>query len=231
MTAIAENLMRVRERIESAAARSTMDAADILLIAVSKTKPTSLLEEALAAGATDLGENRVQEAVEKHGEIGDRANWHLIGHLQTNKVKHAVRVFDMIHSVDRLQLGQEISKRCEALGKKIPVLVQVKTSDEESKSGIAPAEAEELIGHLAGLPGIMVMGLMTIPAFADDPNDSRPAFSELRKLRDRLVATAIDGVEMRYLSMGMSNDFEAAIEEGSNLVRVGTAIFGARPQP
>lgn len=231
MTAIAENLMRVRERIETAASRSSIDAADILLVAVSKTKPISLLEEALDAGATDLGENRVQEAVEKHGEIGDRANWHLIGHLQTNKVKHAVRVFDMIHSVDRLQLGQEISKRCEALGKKLPVLVQVKTSDEESKAGIAPEETEELIGDLATLPGIMVMGLMTIPAFAADPNDARPAFSELRELRDRIAAKAIDGVEMRFLSMGMSNDFEAAIEEGSNLVRVGTAIFGARPQP
>ena len=136
----------------------------------------------------------------------------------------------MIHSVDRLQLGQEISKRCVALEKTMPVLVQVKTSDEDSKSGIEPDGAEELVRDLAALPGISIQGLMTIPAFTPDPEHSRPAFALLRKLSEQLNDQGIEGVLMRYLSMGMTNDFEVAIEEGSNLVRVGTAIFGARAQ-
>mgnify|MGYP001384855841 CR=1 FL=1 len=229
MPTIADNISRVRERIEEAATRCGSDPDNIRLIAVSKTKPVPLLEEALAAGGYDLGENRVQEALEKYDDIGTRATWHLIGHLQTNKARHAIRMFDMIHSVDRLHLGEEISKRCEALEKKMPVLVQVKTSDEDTKSGIPPEQTLELVEQLAALPGISVQGLMTIPALSTEPDDARSAFELLRNLRDRVADAAIDGVEMRYLSMGMTHDFEIAIEEGANMIRVGTAIFGARP--
>ncbi len=230
MPTIADNLKRVNERIAVASSRcGSPDLEDIRLVAVSKTKPVSLLEDALVAGATDLGENRVQEALGKYDVLGDRATWHLIGHLQTNKARHAVRMFDMIHSVDRLHLGEEISKRCLVLGKTMPVLIQVKTSDEDTKAGIAPEQALELIEQLSALPGISVQGLMTIPALSTEPDDARPAFALLRDLRDRVVSAAIDDVEMRYLSMGMTHDFEVAIEEGANMIRVGTAIFGARP--
>jgi pyridoxal phosphate enzyme (YggS family) len=231
MSMVSDNIARVRERIQQAALRAGADPASIRLVAVSKTKPVEMIEEAIAAGITDLGENRVQEAIEKYERIGSRVAWHLVGQLQTNKVRHAVRLFDMIQSVDRLALGEELHRRLQLLNKTMPILVQVNTSAEDTKTGIAPERALELVEQLAVLPALSVQGLMTIPAYAPDPDDTRPAFRLLRRLRDRIESARIPGVEMRYLSMGMTHDFETAIEEGANLVRVGTAIFGQRPGP
>ncbi len=228
MSTIKDNLVRVYDRISRAAERAGREASSIHLIAVSKTRPLSMIEEARRAGVTDFGENRVQEALEKI-RPDDGATWHLIGPLQRNKARFAARAFDMIHSVDRLSLGQELDRRLRSAGRTMPVLIQVNTSREESKAGVEPDRALELAGQLSTLPGLSVRGLMTIPAFTPDPEDARPAFRLLRETRDRIAAAGITGVDMHVLSMGMSHDFEVAIEEGADLVRVGTAIFGARP--
>ncbi len=228
MSTIKDNLVRVCDRISKAAERAGREASSIHLIAVSKTRPLSMIEEARGAGVTDFGENRVQEAL---GKIrpDDGARWHLIGPLQRNKAKFAVQAFDMIHSVDRLSLGRELDRRLQSMGRTMPVLIQVNTSSEETKAGVEPDRALELAGQLSTLSGLSVRGLMTIPAFTPDPDDARPAFRLLRETRDRIASAGITGVGMDILSMGMSHDFEAAIEEGADMVRVGTAIFGARP--
>ena len=227
MPTIKDNLVRVYDRISRAAERSGREASSIQLIAVSKTKPRSMIEEARRAGVTDFGENRVQEALEKIRQDDD-ATWHLIGPLQRNKARFAVRIFDMIHSVDRLSLGQELDRRLQAAGRTMPVLIQVNTSAEESKAGVEPDRALELAEQLSVLSGLSVRGLMTIPAFTPDPEDARPAFRLLRETRNRIASAGIAGVGMNVLSMGMSHDFEIAIEEGADMVRVGTAVFGAR---
>lgn len=229
MPTIKDNLVRVYDRISRAAERAGREASSIQLIAVSKTKPLSMIEEARRAGVTDFGENRVQEALDKI-RPDDGATWHLIGPLQRNKARFAVRIFDMIHSVDRLSLGRELDRRLQAAGRTIPVLIQVNTSSEETKAGVEPDRALELAEQLSALSGLSVRGLMTIPAFKPDPEDARPAFRLLRKTRDRIAAAGVTGVGMNVLSMGMSHDFEVAIEEGADMVRVGTAIFGARPE-
>ena len=228
MSTIKDNLARVYDRISRAAERAGREASSIHLIAVSKTRPLSMIEEARRAGVTDFGENRVQEALEKI-RPDDGAAWHLIGPLQRNKAKFAARAFDMIHSVDRLVLGRELDRRLQAAGRIMPVLIQVNTSSEETKSGVAPDRAQELAEQLSSLSGLSVRGLMTIPAFTSDPEDARPAFALLRATRDRIASAGIAGVGMDVLSMGMSHDFEVAIEEGADMIRVGTAIFGARP--
>ena len=228
MSTIKDNLVRVYDRISKAAERTGREASSIHLIAVSKTKPLSMIEDALRAGVTDFGENRVQEALEK-ARPEDGATWHMIGPLQRNKAKAAVRIFDMIHSVDRLSLGQELDRRLQAAGRIMPVLIQVNTSSEETKAGVAPDRALELAEQLSVLSGLSVRGLMTIPAFSPDPEDARPAFRLLRDTRDRIASAGVTGIGMDVLSMGMSHDFEVAIEEGADMIRVGTAIFGARP--
>ena len=228
MSTIKDNLVRVYDRISKAAERTGREASSIHLIAVSKTKPLAMIEEALRAGVTDFGENRVQEALEKV-RPEDGATWHMIGPLQRNKAKSAVRIFNMIHSVDRLSLAQELDRRLQAAGKIMPVLIQVNTSSEETKAGVEPDRALELAEQLSVLSGLSVRGLMTIPAFSPDPEDARPAFRLLRDTRDRIASTGIAGIGMDVLSMGMSHDFEVAIEEGADMIRVGTAIFGARP--
>lgn len=228
MSMISDNLARIRERIEKAAVSAQTPPESIRLIAVSKTKPIELIEEAISAGLTDFGENRVQETVEKYDVIGDRVRWHLIGHLQTNKAKHAARVCHMIQSVDNLALGQELDRRLRPLKRVLPVLVQVKTSKEETKSGVEPDRASELVEQLAGLSSLSLQGLMTIPAYTPDPEEARPSFQLLRALKDQISDLRIPGVDLRYLSMGMTHDFEIAIQEGANMVRVGTALFGAR---
>ena len=228
MSTIKDNLVRVYDRISKAAERSGREASSIHLIAVSKTKPLAMIEEALRAGVTDFGENRVQEALEK-ARPEDGATWHMIGPLQRNKAKSAVRIFDMIHSVDRLSLGQELDRRLQTAGRIMPVLIQVNTSSEETKAGVEPDRALELAEQLSVLSGLSVRGLMTIPAFSPNPEDARPAFRLLRDTRDRIASAGVTGIGMDVLSMGMSHDFEVAIEEGADMIRVGTAIFGARP--
>jgi len=228
LSTIKDNLVRVYDRISKAAERTGREASSVHLIAVSKTKPLAMIEEALRAGITDFGENRVQEALEKV-RPEDGATWHMIGPLQRNKAKSAVRIFDMIHSVDRLSLGQELDRRLQAAGRTMPVLIQVNTSSEETKAGVEPDRALELAEQLSVLSGLSVRGLMTIPAYSPDPEDARPAFRLLRDTRDRIASAGVTGIGMDVLSMGMSHDFEVAIEEGADMIRVGTAIFGARP--
>lgn len=231
MSQIKDRIEIVKGRIQGAASIAGTEPESIRLIAVSKTKPVSMIDEVLQAGLTELGENRVQEAREKHPEVKAEATWHLIGPLQTNKVRHAVHIFDMIQSVDRYALAEELDKRLARLGKKMPVLIQVKTSDEDTKFGVLPEQSISLIEKISSLPTLSIQGLMTIPAYSPAPDEARPAFQLLKNLQSDIKARDIPGVEMKILSMGMSHDFETAIEEGANMVRVGTAIFGPRNSP
>jgi len=215
----------VSDRIADAARKAGRDPSEVTLIAVTKTFGAEAVEEALAAGIKNIGENRVQEAKTKHAVIGGRAVWHLVGHLQTNKVKDALQIFSLIHSLDSRHLGAEIEKRT---AKKVDCLVEVNTSREETKFGLRPEAVFEFFEALAGYKKINVLGLMTIgPGWAvTDPEASRPGFIILRELRDELVQKT--DRPLPVLSMGMSTDFEVAVEEGSTMIRVGTALFGAR---
>jgi PLP dependent protein len=221
MTDIRANLDRVRERVTRAAERAGRRASDVLLIGVSKTVEVARIRQAIDAGVAALGENRVQEAKEKVSEIGRPVPWHLIGHLQTNKVRDALELFDVIHSLDRLDLAKELEKRAGARGRTVDVLVEVNVAAEASKGGVTPDGLGELLDAVAKMPSLKVRGLMAIPPEAKDPDDSRVWFRALRKLGERHG--------LSELSMGMSGDFEVAIEEGATMVRVGTAIFGPRP--
>ena len=225
---IADNLASIQERISKAALRADRDPAAIRLVAVSKTVSTESIREAIAAGVTTLGENYVQEARNKIARIGKQVEWHFIGHLQSNKARSAVDLFSMIHSVDRLSLAEALNQEANKQGKFLPVLIQVNIAGEESKSGINPQETLQLLERIAGLQHLSVLGLMTMPPWFEDPEDARPHFNALRKLREELANKKIHGVSLQELSMGMSGDFEVAIEEGATLVRVGTAIFGPR---
>ncbi len=228
MLQISNNLKLVKERIAKAASGVGRNPRDIQLVAVSKTVDIKRIKQAIEAGATILGENYVQEARKKIEELGQGVRWDFIGHLQSNKVKYAVDLFEMIHSVDHLSLAQEINKVAEKNKKKIRILVQVNISGEEAKSGIDPEGVSSLVRGIASLPNLSLEGLMTMPPYFDDPEGTRPYFISLRKLRDKILMKNIEGVTLKELSMGMSGDFEVAIEEGSTLVRVGTAIFGER---
>jgi pyridoxal phosphate enzyme (YggS family) len=225
---IAENVARIRGRIAKAAERAGRSAHDIRLVAVSKVVDVERVRQALAAGITDIGENYVQEAAAKRPGVGGGARWHMIGHLQRNKAGQAVQLFDMIQTVDSQRLAEAIGRRAEAAGRTMPVLLQVNTSGEESKSGVDPAAAEGLLDQVAQLPGLQVEGLMTIGRWDPDPERARPEFRLLAELAQRLEQHS--GLTMKWLSMGMSHDFEVAIEEGSNLIRVGTGVFGPRPE-
>ena len=227
MSTIGDNYLQVKKRVEEAALRCGRDPKDITLIAVSKTKGVEEIRQAVEAGAHILGENKVQEIQEKYDKLPG-VEWHLIGHLQTNKVKYIVDKVKMIHSLDSLKLAQEISKRCTAAGTTMDVLVEVNIGGEESKSGVKPEEAEELCLEAAKLPGIKIKGLMTVAPIVEDPQDAKVYFRKMNKLFVDIKAKNHDNIDMVYLSMGMTHDFEAAIEEGANIVRVGTAIFGAR---
>jgi pyridoxal phosphate enzyme (YggS family) len=227
-TEIETNISEIRKRIARAAARAGRDPGGIQLMAVSKTVPPERIREALAAGVALFGENYVQEAREKIPVIGQAVSWHLIGHLQTNKVKYVVNLFDWIHSVDRLELAQELDKRAGQNHRKLNILIEVNVSGEESKNGIEPAQALELVRQVSVLSNLNVRGLMTMPPYSDNPENSRPCFIALRRLRDEISAAAIPNVRMDELSMGMTDDFEVAIEEGATIIRVGRAIFGAR---
>jgi pyridoxal phosphate enzyme (YggS family) len=218
-------LESVQNAIAIAAQKGERDLADISVLAVSKTQPVNAIQEAFRAGITHFGENKVQEARGKIDEIG-RGVWHLIGHLQGNKVKEAVRLFDSIDSVDRPDLAQEINDRAEALGKIQNVLLQVNIAGESTKFGCAPDAARALAETINALPGLCLNGLMTIAPYSPDAEKSRPHFAGLRELRDQIERDT--GLRLPVLSMGMSGDFAVAIEEGSTCVRIGTALFGER---
>ncbi len=223
MLDIRANVERVTEAIARACGRVSRSPGDILLIAVSKTVEPERIRLAVAAGVPALGENRVQEAREKFETLGRQVPWHLIGSLQTNKAKEAARLFDWIHSVDRVELARELSRRAQAVGRSLNVLVQVNLGEEPQKGGVTPGELKALLDAITGLECLRIRGLMAIPPAVASPEAARPYFRRLRELRD--------GAGLEHLSMGMSSDFEVAIEEGATMVRVGTAIFGARPAP
>ncbi len=224
-----DRLKRIHERIDQVASRCNRSVESIRLIAVSKTIPTAVVREAIDCGVTDLGENYIQEARDKVNELATApVNWHFIGHLQSNKAKYAVRLFDLIHSVDSLKLATELNKYAQKIDKIQAVLVQVNVAQEESKSGIFVEETIGLLKQLSRLDNISVKGLMTMPPYFNAPDKVRPFFAALRDLRDRIRTENITGIGMDELSMGMTGDFEAAIEEGATMVRIGTAIFGER---
>ena len=225
MEDFASRLAHISGAIANAAARLGRNPSEVELIAVSKTQLADSVREALHAGVTCFGENKVQEARLKIDEIG-RGVWHLIGHLQTNKAREAVRLFDSIDSVDRLDLAQEINHRADALGKTQKVLLQVNVAGESTKFGCAPDAARALAEAINALPRLALHGLMTIAPYSPEPEKSRPHFAALRELRDKIQTET--GLQLPILSMGMSGDFEAAIEEGSTAVRIGTALFGER---
>jgi hypothetical protein len=226
---IAQNLTEVKKRIEAAARRAGRGLGQVRLVAVSKTVPVARLQEAVAAGQTLFGENYLQEAQPKIAALGDAAHWHFVGHLQTKKAKGVVGLFDLIHSVDRLKLAQALDQAAARLGRIQDILIQVNLAGEASKSGAAPGEAADLLEEIGKLPHLRVMGLMTMPPWFDEPERVRPYFRALRELRDRLEELRLSASGLPELSMGMTGDFEVAVEEGATLVRVGAAIFGERP--
>ena len=198
------------------------------LLAAAKTRQPEEILEAVEAGARIIGENYVQEAERAYEVVGNKAKWHFIGHLQKNKVKRAVGLFDMIETVDSMEIGREIDKRCAQIGKIMPVLIEVNSGREKQKWGVFPEDVEPLVKELSLLPNIKVMGLMTMGPLFGSPEDSRPYFVETRRVFDQLKKLNLPDVEMRYLSMGMTNSYKVALEEGANIVRIGTRIFGER---
>jgi hypothetical protein len=229
---IAENLARVRERIATAASRAGRTPEDIALMAVSKTFPAERIREAYGAGLRLFGENRVQEFAGKVDALRDLrdAEWHLIGHLQTNKAAKAMELFTAVDSVDSLRLAQKLNAAAQQLGRKLMALIEINVGGESAKSGLAPDSVglEEILSSAEKLEHLEFRGLMTVPPFADDPQDARLYFRKLRELRDQIAQRKFAAIDMSILSMGMSHDFEVAIEEGSTYVRVGSAIFGER---
>jgi len=224
---VAQNLEEVNRRLAAAARRAGRDPGEVRLVAVSKTVDLDRIGQAVAAGQRLFGENYLQEAKGKIAALGSGLSWHLVGSLQTNKARGAVELFDLIHAVDRLKLAQALNQAAVRQGKVQEVLLQVNLAGEETKSGAAPEEVPELLKEVARLPHLRVKGLMTMPPWLADPEAVRPYFRALRELRDRL--RQVVGLPLPELSMGMSGDYETAVAEGATLVRVGTAIFGARP--
>ena len=228
---ITDNVKRVRTRMRQAAERVDRDPNSVRLVAASKTVDAARVRAAIGAGVTIVGENYLQETRQKLGQIGrSGVEWHLIGPLQRNKVRYVFDLFDMMHSLDRLQLAEEINRRAGRQGRRLQVLLEVNVGGEASKSGWTPAGLLEEIHQLAGLTNIEVRGLMTIPPPTRHPDQARPYFRALRQLRDRLAREGADGMSFDELSMGMTADYDVAIEEGATLVRVGTAIFGPRQE-
>jgi pyridoxal phosphate enzyme (YggS family) len=226
MSSIKENYLKVLGRIEKAARKVGRDPGEIKLVAVSKTVETARIKEAIEAGASILGENYVQEAQKKIEEIGHPVAWHFIGHLQTNKAKYAVRLFDMIHSMDSLPLAEELDRRAEKVGQAAKVMIEVNISREATKFGTDEEKVFGIARGILSLSHLSLEGLMTMPPYFDSPEMSRPYYIKLRELKEKMIR---EGIPLKELSMGMSNDFEIAIEEGATYVRVGTAIFGERP--
>jgi pyridoxal phosphate enzyme (YggS family) len=224
-----KRLQQIRERINKTATACGRDPETVRLVAVSKTIPPKRVKEAIDAGVTILGENYIQEAREKINALSSyTVSWHFIGHLQSNKAKYAVRLFDLIHSLDSFKLARELDKQAKKINKVQEVLIQVNIGEESSKSGIYKQNTIELIEAIGYLENLSVKGLMTVPPFFDAPEKVRPFFADLRSLRDHIKNANLPNITMAELSMGMTGDFEAAIEEGATLVRIGTAIFGKR---
>lgn len=223
-----ENLYDVQKRIAAACQRAGRDSREVTLIAVSKTKPVTMIEEIMAEGVVDFGENKPQELKDKYEVLPKNLKWHMIGHLQRNKVKYVIDKACMIHSVDSLRLAETIQQEAGKLDLIMPVLIEVNIAREESKFGVSPEETEELVRQVAQLPNLRVEGLMTIAPFVEIAERNRVYFSNLRKLYVDIKSKNIDNVNMCNLSMGMTGDYEIAIEEGATLVRVGTGIFGER---
>lgn len=224
---IADRVAAVRERIARAAERASRPPGDVTLVAISKTHPAEAVRAAFAAGVRDFGENRVQEAEPKIASTADLgASWHLVGHLQSNKARRATALFGLIQSVDSLDLAQRLARVGAEEGRPVRILVQVDLAGEETKFGLAESELLPVLAELRGKPGLRVEGLMVLPPWFEDPERARPYFRRLRALHDQARAAGL--LEGRHLSMGMSHDFEAAVEEGATIVRVGTAIFGER---
>ena len=230
--AISENVATVRERIARAALRAGRPTEEIVLMAVSKTQPPERIREAYDFGLRVFGENRVQEFAGKAGALADLrdAEWHMIGHLQTNKAAKTVELFAAVDSVDSVKLAEKLDAAARTLGRKLAVLIEINVGGENAKSGVAPDSAtlDELLLAAPRLEALMFRGLMTVPPFTDDPEGARPYFRKLRELRDTIAARKLPAIAMDQLSMGMSHDFEVAVEEGATCVRVGTAIFGER---
>jgi PLP dependent protein len=225
---ISSNIEKIRAQIDAAAVSAGRDPSDVRLVAVSKTKPASMVDEAAEAGQLVFGENYVQEFVAKAAEVKSAIEWHFIGHLQSNKVKYIAGLVAMIHSVDRFSLAEEIDRQWGRLGLVCNILIQVNVSGEATKSGTTSEEARTLVRQVALLQNVRICGLMTMPPFFDEPEAARPYFHELRTLAREIELLDIPGVSMKELSMGMSGDFEVAVEEGATLVRIGSAIFGSR---
>lgn len=225
---IKSNIEYINELKAAAAERTGRTGDDILLVAVTKLHTPDEMNEAIDAGITDIGENKVQEIMDKYDRVKP-VRWHLIGHLQTNKVKYIIDKVAMIHSVDSLKLALEINKRAEQHNLTMDILIQVNSAEEESKFGITTEETDQLIRDIAKqCPNIRIKGMMCIAPYEENPEDAKPYFAQVKKLYDKYACEKSERIDFEYLSMGMTNDFEAAIEEGSNLIRVGTAIFGYR---
>ncbi len=231
MGEIQQNIIDIEQRIAAAAQKSGRKREDILLLAVSKTIDVPRIKQAVDCGLKELGENRVQEILEKYDAMGEDVYWHLIGHLQTNKVKYIIDKVKMIHSVESIKLAEEIDKRAKQSNVIMDILVEVNIADEQSKFGVTPKETLSFIKNIAFLDNIRIKGLMTVAPFVDNPEENRDCFRRMRQLLVDINAEKIDNVNMNVLSMGMSNDFEVAIEEGATIVRVGTNIFGKRVYP
>lgn len=225
---IKENIAKVQENIKNACIKSSRDVSEVTLIAVSKTKPVEAIYEAMACGMKDFGENKVQEMCDKIETINEPLNWHLIGHLQTNKVKYIIGRTCLIHSVDSLHLAEKIQDEAAKKNVHADILVQVNVANETTKFGLSTNETIDMIEQIAKLPNVHIQGLMTIAPFVDDPEDNRQIFREMKQLSVDIKGKNIDNVNMNILSMGMTGDYEVAIEEGATMVRVGTGIFGER---
>ena len=228
MNTIRDHLNEVRENIQKACEKAGRSPQEVTLIAVSKTKPLFMLEEAYEAGARDFGENKVQEILEKHPKMPEDARFHMIGHLQRNKVKQVLPHAVLIHSVDSYRLAEQISQEAGKLGITAKILLEVNVAKEESKFGMMPEDVEEMAGQIAALPHLQIEGLMTIAPFVDDQEKNRPVFRKLYQLSVDIKKKNIDNVNMGVLSMGMTGDYQVAVEEGATMIRVGTGIFGAR---
>ena len=222
---VKERVKEVINEIQETALKSGRNPEEIRLLAATKSVPPERILEAIEAGIRIIGENYVQEAQKKYELIGPRVSWHMIGRLQTNKAKYAVRLFEVIHSLDSLKLAQELQKVAERQGKKVKVMIQVNLSGEITKGGISPDKVKELSERVLEFPNLELIGLMTIPPYSENPEDSRPFFRKLRELKEKLNR---EGFPLTELSMGMSNDFKVAIEEGATILRIGTLIFGPR---